>query len=215
MKKESFKHGLKFFGKSLLMHPSSMILIFTYVAKIEFFSKMDLPNHFQKKKKKKICAHFVTRERQPAPINQRRMQLGCNDMRCTRIELPRASVTSDWWKPGRRTLNPPISTRKSFDDSLRKGERAGEVFRGVPLPVLACIGASLVACNSSRGEPTRIAQRWQWWLMVLLEGDNVLECGGDGKRDNALCNDAFGAHFIAYTGCSSRLSLIQKSVGRK
>lgn len=104
----------------------------------------------------------------------------------TRVELPRASASPDWWRP-RRGETDIKSTNLSGSRSTIRLER-GRMSRGGAIsrcpPFLCCesmcIGASLAACNSSRGEPTSIAQHWWWWWRYCWRGTDA-DCGRDGR----------------------------------
>lgn len=111
-----------------------------------------------------------------SPLDSRRMQHA--HAHAHGLELSRASMSSDWWKTtsgargdGRNPLAPPEVVRRPASKGVRGGKggtksEQGRRPRGFPSFVLestTCIGASLVACNSSpvvsRGEPTSGLQR--------------------------------------------------------
>jgi len=117
------------------------------------------------------------------PMASVKAHLGCNDTRCTRT--PRASVSSDWWKPRRQETDVKSTNLPGSRSTIRfeRGERVGETpFRGVPLPVLRidvhrCIALrmQLVARRANK----HIAQHWWWWYR--WRGTDALGCGRDGR----------------------------------
>lgn len=142
---------------------------------------------------------------------------GCNDTRCvthTRVELPRASVSPDWWKPrcGETDIKSTNLPRKSFDDSLRKGgEQVEEARHFAVSPPFSCPRIDGVhRCIARRMQlvARRANKHCITVVVVLLEGNWCVRMWKGWKRDNAFCSDALG------TGCSSRLSLFRDPLAK-
>lgn len=136
--------------------------------------------------------------------------LGCNDTRCirTRVELPRASASPDWWKPrcGETDIK---STNLPGSRSTIRFER-GRMSRGGAISRCPPSRAANRRASVHRSQlVTRRANKHRIALVVvvvLLEGNWCARLWKGWKRDNALCNDAHCEFWF--------VSVIQRS-GRK
>lgn len=141
------------------------------------------------------------------PMASVKAHLGCNDTRYTRT--PRASVSSDWWKPRRQETDVKSTNLPGSRSTIRfergRASRGDAISRGPPSCPANRRASVHRSSHATRREESQQAHRTALVVVVSLEGNWCARLWKGWKRDNALCDDARGLRSI----------VIQRFVGRK